>query len=247
MAKIDGEYYQFDATWDAGVPPELYSFFGVSSETLQSYYPRLIRGYADEYCPPCTEDLPLPGGSKPISEELSPGTVENGVYSQPFWDLQLTVEDSWKVYSREEIQATFYGNNDLSMEKLLRVGSFYLDLMLERSDGTVQVMLERSPVVTGDGRQCSSPADYMDAVLETVPAQLEAQNLTCTESGRIQRQICGRSYEGVSVTAAAGAASINQLILCTERDGFFLTIIISAVGADQSEAILQKLLAGQGA
>ena len=59
-AKVDGEYYLFDATMDAGKPPSDYSFFGVSEETMQSVYPRALMGGAEEYCPACTRDLPLP-------------------------------------------------------------------------------------------------------------------------------------------------------------------------------------------
>ena len=59
-AKVDGEYYLFDALMDAETPPSKYSYFGVSEETVNSTYPRSMAGGSEKYCPSCTRDLPLP-------------------------------------------------------------------------------------------------------------------------------------------------------------------------------------------
>ena len=59
-ARVDGEYYLFDATFDAGADPSEYCFFGVSDETIQSFYERILMGTPTEYCPDCVGDLPQP-------------------------------------------------------------------------------------------------------------------------------------------------------------------------------------------
>lgn len=59
-ARIDGDYYLFDATLDAGIPASQYRFFGVSAKTIQSVYPHTMISGTDAYLPPCTNDLPLP-------------------------------------------------------------------------------------------------------------------------------------------------------------------------------------------
>ena len=59
-ANVDGEYYLFDATLDAGVPASDYRFFGVSEDTMQAVYPRMLLGGSEKYCPPCLRDLPRP-------------------------------------------------------------------------------------------------------------------------------------------------------------------------------------------
>ncbi|MBQ4474213.1 MAG: hypothetical protein II930_07940 [Lachnospiraceae bacterium] len=57
VAKLDGKYYEFDATWDAGRPMAEYLFFAVSTEDLMYYYPRRIDDYCENYCEPRTESL----------------------------------------------------------------------------------------------------------------------------------------------------------------------------------------------
>lgn len=57
IARLNGEYYEFDPTWDVGEPPENYRFFAVSTEDIQAYYPRVYDAITEEYAPPCTKTL----------------------------------------------------------------------------------------------------------------------------------------------------------------------------------------------
>lgn len=54
VAKLDGTYYQFDATWDEGRIPAQYRYFAVSSEDMQAYFERDVETAAGDYCPECT-------------------------------------------------------------------------------------------------------------------------------------------------------------------------------------------------
>lgn len=54
VAKLDGTYYQFDATWDEGRTPAQYHYFAVSSEDMQAYFKRDVETAAGDYCPECT-------------------------------------------------------------------------------------------------------------------------------------------------------------------------------------------------
>lgn len=57
IARVNGEYYYFDATWDAGCPMMFYQFFGISEEQLLSYYPRDIASFDAEISPTCDKNL----------------------------------------------------------------------------------------------------------------------------------------------------------------------------------------------
>lgn len=57
IAKLNGEYYEFDPTWDAGVPPEQYRFFAISTADMQAYYPRVYDAITEEYAPPRVKTL----------------------------------------------------------------------------------------------------------------------------------------------------------------------------------------------
>lgn len=60
IARIDGAYYLFDSTWDAGMSKRHYLFFGISSDTMQSFYPRSVVNFYQETLPDCESDLPHP-------------------------------------------------------------------------------------------------------------------------------------------------------------------------------------------
>ncbi|MBO4419041.1 MAG: hypothetical protein J5789_04370 [Oscillospiraceae bacterium] len=57
VAKIDGKYYQFDSTWDAGIPVADYEYYGVSEERMEALRKQYVVAFAKEYCPPCQENL----------------------------------------------------------------------------------------------------------------------------------------------------------------------------------------------
>ncbi len=59
IARLNGDYYEFDPTWDEGVDPEHYRFFAVSTEEIQAYYPRVYDAITEEYAPPRTKTLDL--------------------------------------------------------------------------------------------------------------------------------------------------------------------------------------------
>ncbi len=64
-AKIDGRYYLFDATWDTGNEIRDYRFFGISSGSMQEFYPRSMVARIEEYHPVC---------DRMLTESGSPGS-----------------------------------------------------------------------------------------------------------------------------------------------------------------------------
>ena len=62
-AEIDGDWYLFDATWDTGLQPDDYRFFGVSSETLFSYAERDTIENLKTYAPAFDKDLDVSTGT----------------------------------------------------------------------------------------------------------------------------------------------------------------------------------------
>ena len=57
IARINGQYYQFDATWDEGDSPADYWYFGVSDAWMMEHHTEYVTDFAKEHCPPCPEDL----------------------------------------------------------------------------------------------------------------------------------------------------------------------------------------------
>ena len=245
VAKIDGEWYQFDATWDSGSAPENYLFFGISDDTLQALYPRIIEEKSKEYCPPCTGNLPLPGESGGSGSEAQPGVLEDGLYRLDPVGLQMKIDGTWELYTREEIAESFYGDKSaarLGPREILRMGLPYIDLMMKDGSSTIQVMMERVPVETADGTVCEDAETYMDHLSITLTQLLTEQGLSGAASERSQAEICGRTYEAVRVSGKIGWVSMSQTMYCTVQDGRFYTIVVVNTGGGPDEAILAKLL-----
>ena len=57
VARINGQYYQFDAGLDADYLPADYLFFGMSEDYAQEHHTSLMRSFDREFCPPCPENL----------------------------------------------------------------------------------------------------------------------------------------------------------------------------------------------
>ena len=173
-----------------------------------------------------------------------PGTIENGVYSQAFSDLQLLVDDSWKVWTRQEIAKGFYGLpyvEQYGVREMFNLNLPFCDLVLE-GDGLVQVLLEPSPMRAVSGDICSTAEDYMEALTKSLPGLLQEQGLTDPQTERFQKEICSQRYEVIRVWGKAGPMTICQAMYCIQKDGCFLTIVLAGTGERADEPMLAKLL-----
>ena len=56
-ARINGTYYQFDATWDEGLSPADYAYYGMSDAYCMENHTEYLTSFCEEHLPPCPEDL----------------------------------------------------------------------------------------------------------------------------------------------------------------------------------------------
>ena len=239
-AKIDGDYYFFDATGDAGRPVELYCFFGTSEETMQAYGPRMLYSPYGEACPPCTEDLVIPGAVF-APAELDAGTIEEGSYSQPFMDLELNWDGDWTAPGREEINRGYFGKEELQIDKLIREGIDYTDLFLQSCDETVEIRMLMSPLIRGGKLSCDSPESYLDMNSAELEAQLEEEGASDVHSRRFSEEICGRSYECLAISCVIDGSGTALTCFCTQKDNIIFSIWITAGSEEDCESVLREL------
>ena len=57
IARIDGSYYQFDSTWDAGLVPSYYAYFAVSDAYMMAHHTQNVETFSSEFAPPCPQSL----------------------------------------------------------------------------------------------------------------------------------------------------------------------------------------------
>ncbi len=74
VARIDGQYYQFDATWDEGCQPAEYQYFGVSSDYMLENHTKYLTALSEEMLPPCPDSL-------------MPEAVDSGTSTDPSYPI----------------------------------------------------------------------------------------------------------------------------------------------------------------
>ena len=57
IARINGSYYQFDSTWDEGLPAAEYQYFGVSDAYMMEHHTEDVAAWHLEHCPACESSL----------------------------------------------------------------------------------------------------------------------------------------------------------------------------------------------
>ena len=179
-------------------------------------------------------------------ERPSPGTVEDRRYSQPYFDLSLYLDESWHISSREEINEENHGGVDYSMEELFQEGYLYEDLSLRRDRDALEITLERAPLVTWNDEECYDLETYMEKEAVAMPAVMENEyGWGDLSVERFQTEICGVSYEVLSVTGTCYGRKLNQAFFCAERNGYYL--VINLLATDKSaRGVLAELLAEPG-
>ncbi|MBQ3356444.1 MAG: hypothetical protein IJG45_04935 [Oscillospiraceae bacterium] len=102
MVKIDGGYYWFDPTWDAGEYPEQFRYFGISDEEMEERggVRHLYQAY-DELLPDCPESLPLPQVS---GLTFGRGTVSGDTYRNEAFGLTCQIPDGWFFLDDTQIE-----------------------------------------------------------------------------------------------------------------------------------------------
>ena len=57
VARVNGQYYQFDTTWDEGKSPADFWYCGMSTEFAMAHHTRLLGAFETDFCPDCPESL----------------------------------------------------------------------------------------------------------------------------------------------------------------------------------------------
>ncbi len=119
VARINGQYYEFDATWDTGCLPSEYSYYGMSEAYSQANHTRNMRAFDQEFCPPRPEEL--------LPEIVYPNSFEDPTYSI-FW--------YYKIFNAK----------NAAPEKLLTYVGYDEDSILDRDpkDGWVTTVVPMS-------------------------------------------------------------------------------------------------------
>ena len=77
----------------------------------------------------------------------------------------------------------------------------------------------------------------------SLPGLLSASGVGGIQAERSETEICGRSYEALTVTGKSNGAGMAQSFFCIRQGNVLVTIVISADSARRCESILQELLA----
>lgn len=139
MVKIDDGYYWFDPTWDEGVAPERYCYFGISDEEMaQRGGSRDMYQAYEELLPKCPTSLPLPTVSMP---SLTRGTITNGKYRNESLGLTCSLPTIWEDqtsgwrYLNDMLIGQGNGEAQTPFETLLATQEYAYDMVAINAKG----------------------------------------------------------------------------------------------------------------
>jgi len=181
--------------------------------------------------------------SVPEQKTLTAGTVENGIYRSDSFGFCFSIDDSWTVLKREEIADSLgYASQYATAEmgEILESHMPYVDLWASGGLITVQIMIEKPPIVSTDGTELNTPAEYMDHNAELLPKTYEGMGVSVSGARRYEEELCGNEFEAFFFAAEASGMEMTQTMMTIEKDGYFLTIYITCIGEDETEAVLSR-------
>ena len=147
VARINGQYYEFDATWDEGLPPADYRFFGMSTAYSLENHTRLMRSFDLSFCPDCPENL--------LPEALLPASENDPAYPIFWYYLLRNAMDAspekmfeYLGYEEDQIRAVEPKNGWITTE--IQLSEFCTRLCYVMTPGEMSAFIDGS-LISGKG------------------------------------------------------------------------------------------------
>lgn len=219
MARIDGDCYWFDATYDLEVPPEYYQFFGISDEELKLRDD--TRQLDQEYegmLPACPACLPLPAHVGPAKEELTieRGTVSDHSYRNDSLGLACELSTRWSFMDDTEI-GQGSGAAWTPMDELLADDSTVFDMVAYTDYGEeLEVVVK---YLSGSERLLTEE-ETADGLLEELMALQGA-----LRGHVLEQEFCGRSCQAVSFCQTYEGIELYQHYVLYRVDSYLVMVV----------------------
>lgn len=217
MVKIDDGYYWFDPTWDEGVFPERYHYFGISDEQMEERggSREMYQAY-EELLPECPQSLPLP----PVSGlNFSRGTVSGRTYRNESFGLMCKMPSGWVFLDDTQI-GQGDGEKVTPFETLLTGRDSAYDMYaFSYSGDELSVEVYRWGDARGDATVF---ADQLQESFEVVFEGLTTE--------RAEVSFCGQTCQSFLVVFTADEYTASMRFVIVPIDGALL--LIYSFGSD---------------
>ncbi len=188
--------------------------------------------------------------SSKIAENFDYGKIENGVYSNNYFDFEIPVPEKWVVQNKEQVKQMQKQGEDLIAEKdkelakKIRAGDISTAILLtvfkNRIDTVVVNEYNSSFVILAENLGTMSGINKGDDYLAHAKTFLQQSGYKFP-SGFYSEKIGNKKFDGMDVSMNSKGTEVKQSYYSTISKNFALSIIISFV-TDEQERELKNVL-----
>lgn len=183
-----------------------------------------------------------------IPENFDYGTVENGVYSNTFFNFDLSFDKDWSVQSKEQMAEMTQKGQDLitgeneRLKKNLKASQVNVAELFAVFKFPVETVSVYNPSLIMNAEnlkgfpEVRKPKDYMDAVRSLLD---EAPMTLIYKKQHYSKIIGGKEF--VAMEIYNQDYDVNQEYFSTLHKGFAVIMVISYDGDDQKEELYKIL------
>ena len=172
------------------------------------------------------------------------GATNGGVYENEFLGIGCRLSSPWAYYTDEQIREANNVSLDMAGEEVkeqLKNASVIYDMMAQNTEtgGTVQVVLEKVGAANALAA-LADPQAYYDAAAPTIRTGLSNMGCTNIDIQVVTHTIGGKSFPGMSLVADINGTKMYEKQLVLVKGDHLACITFVAVGADDTNAVLQN-------
>lgn len=189
-------------------------------------------------------------GSVGIPEEFDYGKVENGVYTNPFFDIRLKLPTDWDLRSADDAKRLMNAGMDQmegsslrkeAIKKSAEINTAQLVTLFRYTDAEgVSKGGNPSFVLMAENTSRSglveTGADYLDILKKQLP-QLR-MNIR-VEGEMASKEIAGMEFFHLNAAGDAMGISFHQRYYATVKNGFSLVFIITWINDGEEEELMK--------
>jgi|ERR1051326_7171713 hypothetical protein len=189
--------------------------------------------------------------SSKIPENFDYGKIENGVYSNNFFDFEIPVPEKWIVQDKEQVKQLqkqgeeLIAEKDKELAKKVKAGDISTAILLtvfrNRTDSAVASdQFNSSFVILAENLGTLSGINKGDEYLTHAKTFLQQSGYKFP-SGFYSEKIGNKKFDGMDVSMNQKGTEVKQSYYSTIAKHFALSIIISFV-TDEQERELKNIL-----
>ena len=186
--------------------------------------------------------------STKIPENFDYGKIENGVYSNSYFNFEIPVPDKWVVQSKEQVEQIKKAGQDLITEKNKEIGSLVktsdvrtailLTAFKNRTDTFMGQFNSSFMILSENLGSISGIKTGKDYLLHAKGLMQQSGMAYKFPSGIYSEKVGNREFDVMDVVMTVKEMEVQQSYYSVIDKKFALNIIISFIGDEQKKELI---------